>query len=84
MTYVIKVWPIQHISRTKEVHRLVEWSFADPFLRLMPHTKRNPSFMSPSVARHCELALKAMHRTPTVCSLRIERGTSDGESFAVE
>lgn len=81
---MIKVWPIQHMSRTKDVHLLVEWSFADPFLRLIVHTKRKPSFTFPSVARHWELALKARLRTPTVCSFKIERGTSEGESLAVE
>lgn len=66
------------------MHLFVEWSLVDPFLRLTDHTKRNPSFTSPSDARNCEFELKARLRTPNVCSLRIESGRSDEESLAVE
>lgn len=81
---MIKHCPIQHISRTNEVHLFVEWSLADPFFRLTVQTKRNPSFTSPSDAKYCEFELNAKLRTPNVCSLRMDSGWSDDESLLVE
>lgn len=81
---MIRVWPIQHISRTKDVHLFVEWSLAAPVRRLIAQTKRKASLMSPSVARNCELELNARPRTPNECSVRTVSGTSRGASFAVE
>lgn len=83
-TYVTSDWPIQHMSRTNDVHLFAECNLADPFLRLTAQIKRNPSFMVPSVARYWESGLKAMLRTPNVCSERIESGTSGKASLAVE
>lgn len=82
--YVISVCPIQHMSRTKAVHLFVECSLAAAVFRLTDQTKRNPSFMSPKVARYCEFELKARARTPKECSVMTVNGTSGGESFAVE
>jgi hypothetical protein len=50
----------------------------------MAQTKRKPSFMSPNVARYWELELNARLRTPNECSVRIVKGTSSDECFAVE
>ena len=72
------------MSRTKDVHLFVEWSFVEPERRLTAETKRNPSWISPRDARNCEFGLNASPRTPEVCSVMIERGESGGESFAVE
>lgn len=62
----------------------VEWSLAEPFLSPMDHTKRNPSFTFPRVAKYCEFELQASARTPNVCSVSMESGISGGASFAVE
>ena len=84
ITNVIKFKPIQHISRTNEVHLFVECSFAEPVFRFTAHINRKPSLTSPSVARYCEFGLNARLRTPNVCSDNIDKGTSSGESLAVE
>lgn len=75
---------MKHMSRIEDVHLLVKWSFAAPLFRLTDQTNRKPSLVSPSVARYCESLLKASPRTPKVCSVRIDSGTSEGASFAVE
>ena len=72
------------MSRTNDVHLLVECNFAAPVRRLMDHTKRKPSLISPNVARYCELALNARLRTPIECSVMIVSGTSREASLAVE
>jgi hypothetical protein len=72
------------MSRTNEVHLLAEWSLADPFFRLIVQINKNPSFGFPSVAKYCESGLNARLRTPNVCSIKIDRGTSGRASLAVE
>lgn len=75
---------IQHISLTKDVHLFVEWSFAAPVRKFIVHTKRKPSFTSPSDAKNWELGLNASPRTPDVCSDNIDSGELGGASLAVE
>ena len=72
------------MSLTNAVHLFVECSLADPFFKLTAQMKRNPSLTLPRDARCCEFELKARLRTPNVCSVRIESGTSGEESLAVE
>lgn len=84
ITYVTRLCPVQPMWRTMLMHLFVECSLADPVFRLTAHTKRKPSFTSPRVARYWELGLKETLRTPTVCSVRIDRGISGDASFAVE
>lgn len=81
---VTRLCPAQPMWRTMLMHLFVECSLADPVFRLTAHTKRKPSFTSPRVARYWELGLKETLRTPTVCSVRIDRGISGDASFAVE
>jgi hypothetical protein len=58
----------------------VECSLADPVLELIAQTKRNPSFISPRVAKYWESGLKAKLRTPKLCSVMIERGMFEESS----
>lgn len=72
------------MSRIKDVHLFVECSLAAPVRKLICQTKRNPSFISPRVAKYCELELNARLRTPKECSVKAVRGISRGASGAVE
>ena len=72
------------MSLTRAVHLFVENSFTEPFLGFMAHMKRNPSLVSPRVARNLASGLNAIARIPKECSVRIEIGVSCAESAAVE
>lgn len=67
-----------------DVHLFAECNLAAPVFKLMAQIKRNPSFVSPKVAKYCELGLNERLLTPKLCSTRMDKGISDGASFAVE
>lgn len=84
MPTVTTLLPTKHIPLTTEVHLLVECNFAEPVFELTAQTLRNPSLISPRVARYCESGLNAILLTPKLCSVKTAKGASFEESGAVE
>lgn len=81
---VIRLLLHHAMLRTAAVHLLVKCNLAAPVFALIDQMKRKPSLTSPSVASHCELGLKATQRTPKLCSVRMDRGTSVGAPAEIE